>query len=466
MSDVATKSAAVVAMEADWALVDDLMGGTRAMRAAGETRMPRWPLEIAEAYRARLATATLLPAFSETVATMAGRVFAKPLAVGEDVQAGIAGQVLPNVDLEGRNLHAFAADVFEAALSQGLSFILVDFPRVEGAVTRADEIRLGTRPYWVQIKARQVLGWKSQLVGGLHRLTQFRYRETVSADDGEFGSQDVEQIRVLEPGRCRLYRKGDKGWEVFDDFPTSLAEIPLVPIYTGRTGFLTAKPPLLELAHLNVKHWQSQSDQDTILHTARVPLLLRKGAEPEQNADGTTKPMQISGSLIDVPQGGDLAYVEHTGAAISAGQASLDALEEQMKTAGAKLLTKTVLSLSESQSADEQTKEVSQLAAMAEALTDGLDQALVFTAQWQGLTGEAGHIALGADLSDGAPSVQGAETLLKAEAAGVVSKQTVFAGLKRAGLVASDVEWQDEQSRIGETPPAPPAPPAPARVAA
>jgi hypothetical protein len=31
--------------------------------------------------------------------------------------------------------------------------------------------------------------------------------------------------------------------------------------------------PLRDLAYLNVKHWQSQSDQDTILHVARVPIL-------------------------------------------------------------------------------------------------------------------------------------------------------------------------------------------------
>lgn len=456
MSDVSTKSAAVQAMEADWALVDDLMGGTKAMRAAAATRMPRWPLETTEAYNARLATATLLPAFSETVATMAGRVFGKPLAVGEDVPAQIADAVLPDVDMEGRNVHAFAADVFEASLTHGLTFILADYPPVVGVRTVADERRVGARPYWVHVKARQVLGWKSELSGGKHRLTQFRYAEMVSVDDGEFGSKLVEQIRVLEPTRCRIYRKGENGWaQEGEDIPISLGDIPLVAVYTNRTGFMTAKPPLLELAHLNVKHWQSQSDQDTILHTARVPLLLRKGAETEINPDGTEKPLQISGSVVNVPAGGDLSYIEHTGAAITAGQASLDALEEQMKTAGAKLLTKTVLSLSESQSADEQAKEVSQLAAMAEALTDALDQALVFTARWMGIAGEAGHISLGADLSDGAPSAQGADTLLKAEAAGVVSKPTAFAGLKRAGLVAADIEWADEQARINETPPAP-----------
>jgi hypothetical protein len=40
-----------------------------------------------------------------------------------------------------------------------------------------------------------------------------------------------------------------------------------------RCAFGDGEPPLLDLAYLNVKHWQSQSDQDNILHIARVPIL-------------------------------------------------------------------------------------------------------------------------------------------------------------------------------------------------
>jgi hypothetical protein len=89
-------------------------------------------------------------------------------------------------------------------------------------------------------------------------------------------------------------------------------------------------------------------------------------------------------------------------------------------------------------------------------MTDAIDQALKLTAQWMKLPGEAGHVSIGADLTQGTTTVQGAETLLKAEAAGIVSKETAFGGLKRSGLVPSDTEWQDEQQRINETPPAPP----------
>ena len=38
-------------------------------------------------------------------------------------------------------------------------------------------------------------------------------------------------------------------------------------------------PPLLNLGLLNIKHWQSQSEQDNILHVARVPLLVAYGLD-------------------------------------------------------------------------------------------------------------------------------------------------------------------------------------------
>lgn len=46
------------------------------------------------------------------------------------------------------------------------------------------------------------------------------------------------------------------------------------------------KPPLIELAHLNVKHWQSQSDQDNILHVIRVPILVRIGIQTQYDNQG------------------------------------------------------------------------------------------------------------------------------------------------------------------------------------
>ena len=62
-----------------WAMADALIGGTLEMREKGELYLPRWPNEEKTATKKRIACATLLPAFSETVANMTGRAFRAPL---------------------------------------------------------------------------------------------------------------------------------------------------------------------------------------------------------------------------------------------------------------------------------------------------------------------------------------------------------------------------------------------------
>jgi hypothetical protein len=444
---VESKSAAVEAMEASWSLVSCLMGGTDAMRAAGRTYLPQMPMEGGSEYTCRLAVATLFPAFSETVGQMAGRLFSEPLQIGDDVPSVIIEQ-LGNADLEGRNIDGVAGEWFSKALEKGLCHALVDFPPMEGVVANAAEERAsGARPYIVLIDPINVLGWRSQRINGIETLLQVRIIEAAEEDDGEFGTASVSQIRVIEPTGWRTYREqgeeGKKEWVLHEEGSLSLGKIPLVTLYTKRTGFMQGKPPLLELAHLNVKHWQSQSDQDTILHTARVPLLARIGADFGE--DGA--PVVIASSTIDLPTGGDIKYVEHTGAAIGAGAESLVALEEQMKAAGAKVLTKTVLSLSDNQAKDESDKELSQLGRMARSLEDALDQVLQLFADWQKLP-DGGSIEVVADLDADVLTGANVDVLLDSVVAGTLSPETYFEELKRRSLISDELEWVEEQARI------------------
>ena len=104
------------------------MGGTATpCRIAGKRHLPQWPAEEETSYKARLATATLFPAYSRTVSVLTGKPFSKPITLGDDVPARIK-EWLDNIDLEGRNLHAFAADLCNNALAYGFCGILVGLP--------------------------------------------------------------------------------------------------------------------------------------------------------------------------------------------------------------------------------------------------------------------------------------------------------------------------------------------------
>ncbi|MFV3015063.1 DNA-binding protein, partial [Pseudomonas sp. KHB2.9] len=100
------------------------------MRKAGVTYLPKWPKEEPDAYQARLKTSTLLPAFSETVQNMTGRVFADPITLTEDVPEPIK-EMAEDFDLQGNNLQVWSQSLFSAGLSHGLCHVLADYPQAD-----------------------------------------------------------------------------------------------------------------------------------------------------------------------------------------------------------------------------------------------------------------------------------------------------------------------------------------------
>lgn len=437
-------------MARDHAMLKALMEGTGAMRDAGEKYLPKWPAEQPDAWRARKDTATLFPAYRRTVSVMVGKPFSKPITLSDDIPQRMRDW-LDDVDLEGVNLHAFAAEMFGESF-YGLAGILVEAPPVRQAqprpLTIAEQRARNVRPYFVRVRHDQILGFRVEVINGARTLTELRLAEERTETDGAWAEVSVKRVRVLRPGSFEVWEKsGDPskagGWIIVDQGQTGLSRIPFVPIYGARVGFMMGRPPLLDLAFLNVKHWQSQSDQDTILHVARVPILaLIGGDEKAQIAIG-------GASAVRLPAGGDIKWVEHTGAAIGAGQKSLDALEEQMIQAGAELLVKKPGQRTATESRSDAEANKSDLQRMVEVFEDSLDQALAFMAEYASLD-TGGTVTLFKDFGASSLSEASGQLVLAMKEAGLISAQTAIQELKRRGELSAEVEPEEEADRIIE----------------
>lgn len=445
MSNVFAKSGTVANMSAGNAVIAALLGGTNAMRAAGKAYLPQWPQESEESYKLRLQSSTLLPVMRETIGQMVGRVFFKD--VDTDKVSGSLKPLLDNVDLQNNNLSVFCSAWFADALAFGSSYVLVDFPSAEGNRTLADDKAQGLRPYAVLIRNADVLGWRSELRNGVPVCTQFRYQQSIVVPDGDFGEKTIEQVNVLEPGLVRRYRKDDNGaWALHEENlmqrgGNPLDYVPVVELVPEKTGFFIGRPPLLELAHLNVKHWQSQSDQDNIVHYVRVPLLAYSGEEDVASVAAA------AGNMITLGKDGVLQYVEHSGAAIAAGVNALEKLEADMQAAGAKLLTRTKLALTDSQARDEQGKEISLLRHYANLLEDAIGRLLDMMGRWAGIE-DAGAVEISGNIDADYNPVTSLDVLLKMNTAGAISDQTLFDEAKRRGVVSDIADWATEKERL------------------
>ena len=448
-------------MAEDWPLIDALMGGTSAMRKAGKRYLPQWPNELDDAYKNRVDTATLFPAFSRTVEVLTGKPFAKPITYSDDVPPRIKGWS-EDIDLQGRNLHSFADSLCMEALARGVGGILVDFPRTTDKAGRklyktlADEKKAGVRPYFVQILAGNILGWRSRRINGIETLTQLRLLETVIEEDGEFGEVEIEQVRVLYPGRWEVWRKSEKSvdtlkpdWLLHDKGTVSLKRIPFVPFYGKRTGFMTGVPPLAELAHMNVEHWQSKSDQQTILHVARVPILFAK-----MLGDKTKITVGGSSAIRCEDENGDLKYVEHSGAAIEAGRKALLDLEDRMRQIGAELLVIKPGNTTVTQTRADNEPGTCALQRIVQGLEDSLDGALQLAAEWVGEQ-EGGHIQIFQDFGVASLAEASLELLRDMNVDGTLSDETLFRETQRRGVVSPELDWVGEQERIKKNRPKP-----------
>lgn len=445
------------------ALIDALLGGTVAMRAAGETYMPRWPAEDHKAHETRLKVATLFPAFPRTIEVLAAKPFSKPITFGKDVPTKLQAWC-EDVDRAGRNLHSFLSEVGQEALGYGFSGILVDYPPTKDKdgrplyVTKADEEAAAVRPYFVQIHPKNILGWLTDKQG----VSQLRLLECVSEPDGDYDIKDVEQVRVLRRGSWETWREtpGKAGeWAPYESGDTTLKGIPFVPVYGLRLRPMMARPPLLELAYANVEHWQSKSDQQNIMHVARVPILFAKMLGPDtQIAVGAGS--AVKGETPDA----DMKFVEHSGAAIEAGRMSLLDLEDRMRQAGAELLVIKPGNVTESQTLADNEQGACALQKVAENIEDAADQALQLMAEWVGEV-QGGHVTIFKDFGAATLAEASAELLLKVNQAGKLSNESLYGELQRRGIIRPDADWADEQGRIdaqgpalgtmGDEPPAP-----------
>lgn len=441
----------VLSMTKWWSLVDDLMGGTDAMRLAAERRLPRWPNEDSKSYLTRLSVATLFPAFEHTVSALTGGPFGKPVEVDKD--AADMEAWLNDIDLEGRNLTTFGKDVCETAIANGMTHILVEYPTTEGADvrTKAQEQALGIRPYMVHIKPNQILGWRTEKLQGDVVLTQVRILECVKEDVGEFQTTDVQQVRVITPTTWQVWREVGKrnsnNWALIRSGVNTLGKVPLVTIYTGRQGFMVAKPPMLNLAHMNVKHWQSSSDQDTILHTARVPILAVSGVE---NASSLTIGASSAWAL---PENAKAEYVEHSGAAIDAGQKSLDDLEDQMSAIGAQLITNTPTGeMTATQASIDKMTSLATLGMWTLSVQDGLNTAIDLMSEWTKRAVKPAKCRLNLDFLPSKLDAQEITAQLELWRAGVISLRTLFENLQRGSIVSEEITFEEEQERITQNP--------------
>lgn len=329
--------------ECQWGLLRDLRGGSYAMKEAAQKWLPLEKKESAQSYRARLQKNFLYPIFDDTICEIAGKPFSRNVILKKEdaAQEMVAALQLIEGDADGAGttISGFASLALDDAIEMGMTHVLVEYAAAKPGQARSkeEEEENGLHPYFVHIKARDLIWWDWKMIDGQAELLEIRWLEMTEGDGAEGGKQ---RLRVMTSpkktgvGTWEIWVENEGGtsreereWVRFDAGEHTYPGIPLVTLYTRRVGYMKAKPPLLKLAEINLAHWQSNADQRTILHYARVPVLSGTGLSEKDVKSGVS--LGVQEALLSTNENARWAWVEHNGNSIKAGEEDLKRLEER-----------------------------------------------------------------------------------------------------------------------------------------
>jgi len=226
---------------------------------------------------------------------------------------------------------------------------------------------------------------------------------------------------------------------LIDEGSTSLSEIPFSVAYSNRVGVLESRPPLADIAELNLKAYQVQSDLDNQLHISAVPMLAIFGF-PQSAEEISAGP----GEAMALPEGASAQYIEPSGNSYDAQFQRLEQIANQINELGlaAVLGQKLSAETAEAKRIDRSQGD-STMMVIAQQMQDLVDNCLRFHAQYMQQP-QVGSSFVNRDFLGDRLEPQEIQSLLQLYTAGTITQETLLKQLSIGEVLGDDFDVEQE----------------------
>ena len=439
-----------------WKRCRDANEGQIAIHNAGKKYLARLSGQTDDEFKAYIERTPFYEATGRTVQGLCGTVFRKTPVI----ESGGMEAYLENVTSTGINLTSLSENATKQVLIVGRVGYLVDYPQAVGVQTRAEQEAMNIRPFVREYKAESIINWRTDIINNMEVLTQVRLSEVVvEYDDTDYTEKEIERVRVLALENNvysqRIYEK-QKGrdkteWVMIDEIiPTirgaSLSYIPFVFMSQYDNEPDVKNPPLSGLVNMNISHYKTVADLEHGAHYTALPTAYVTGVQSE---DGEAQVYRIGSgtawSFVDPST--KVGFLEFTGQGLGSLKELKDDKEQLMASLGAQMLTPSLRRNESTETAQmRHMGENSVLASLTKAVERGINEILRIMAEWLNVT--PATIALNTDFTPAKIDPAMMRELLMALQAGRISQETYFEQLKQGEIIADNIDYDDEISRI------------------
>lgn len=437
-----------------WQECRDCIEGEDAIKARGETYLPKLEKQGNREYLAYKKRASFFGATRRTLEGISGAILRREPRI---VLPSRVEELAKQIGRRGSALREVIRFAIEEAVAVGRLGILADAP--DG----------GQRPFLSTYRAESIVSWEEQEIDGRQEASRIVLRERYLRRDSEdpYKFKESERYRELfldgvggEPVyRVRTHVPKDEDSKSVDrEFepdeektPTAAGgktfnRIPFEVIGAKGTDLAVAAPPLLEVVKVNLAHYRGSADLEHGRHWTAIPTPYVANGDPK------TDQMEIGPSGVWVIPGENVTVgmLEFEGAGLGHLAEGQRDKERQMAILGARLLEGERAGVEAAETVRlRQSGEQSVLSKLAQSTSDGLTKAMQWIAYFVNPAAkDVVEIEVSNDFDPSGISSEMLIALTSAAQAGLISWQTFFEACRRGELYPDGVDAETEAAQI------------------
>ena len=447
---------------------DDIARVRAALDGKIDDQILQMPGHDSDDYDRFVKRAYWLPATQRTHEAYVGMVMSPEPSV-QGVPRGME-HLQEDVTSTGEPIERLAATIVKEVLATGRCAVLVDYPETGGeeAITVARSEAMGLRPYATYYSYDNVVNWRTGTVSGRTVLTQIRLREVFEVETGDFETDVIERIRVLDLDsgiyRARVYERhadsrGKLNWQIVSTaYPRKngqyLSEIPCFVFGVSSLDInqaVQAEPPMLPLSNVNIAHLNNSASLEWALLWVGSPTLFLAGRVP---TDGQGQPLPIrlgSSSALVMEENSKAEILQASAESLGALRQAMEDKRRDMVSIGSRVLQESGTGqISTETDASQQAGERSTLAQIAGTVSDGLTKVLSLMIDWAGQPNNEVSVALNTDYAPKDLTPQELTAWTNAVQQGALPQSMFLALLKKRGAAAQELTLDEFEDEIEE----------------
>lgn len=446
-----------------WGICRETIEGEDVVKEKGEKYLPMASGKDNECRKARYEAFKMRTPYSNFVGAAHGiqhaMIFRRcPTMVLEDLFK--SSGLLNDVDGRGTSLYQFTSDSVWDLLKTGFGAWLLDNPPSKEGMSQLEAEKKGIRPYITYYPAESIINWQYENVSGQKKLKLVVLLEKGSYVKNEFESVTYDRYRVLILNENGEYEQKiyTPHFDEYDKTKIVSMDVEVIPVFVNvkgkkeRINYIPLvllpcdrpdKPPLFDLAMLNIHHYQLSADYVNGVHMTTVPTGYITGYTPKD--DGENDDITLGGDAFLTEENSDAKFgvLSFSGEGLEHCEKAIDKLEAQI----AGLFMKSIAPDKKTSETAEaayvhRSGENAKLATFARNISEKLSQLIQWYEEWNGYEG-AVEIHLNYDYETMSLDPNIINSIANISGQGKFPLYCVFYILQQQELIDPDMNYDD-----------------------